>query len=287
MRLGADILDIRTPEEWAQRHVELGYGAAFWPSDAAPYDADERMIQAYLTALQRRGLIIAEVGAWCNLLDANPETREKNLNYVIGQLKLADRVGARCCVNIAGSLNVQSWCGPHPDNLSDANFRRIVELIQQIIDSAAPKHTCFSLESMPWLFPYDIESTERILKAVNRAAFGVHVDMCNLINGYEKVYRSGELVRSFFSEFGDKICSVHAKDIALVGELTVQIQEVVAGEGVFDHDALLKACDALDNDLPVMLEHLHTPDEYLRAATFMQTRARKLGLRFVEGHAPR
>lgn len=284
MRLGAYIGEFHSPEEWAHIHLQHGYGAVYWPFDTVPYTSDSETIQGYVDSAARHGLVIAEVGAWCNMLDPKPSVRDANLNYIIGQLRLADQVGARCCVNIAGSLNPALWDGPHPDNLTEATFGLTVELIQQIIDSAKPRNTFYTIEQMPWLFPYDIPSTHRLLKAVNRSALAVHVDMCNMINAPDKVYRTGELTREFFSEFGPLIRSVHVKDLTITDELTVCIREVIPGQGVFDLETLLNECAKLDSDLPVMAEHLETQAQYLQSTGFLKKKAAEMGLGFVTGH---
>ena len=46
---------------------------------------------------------MAEVGVWRNTLSPDPEIRKASIRYAIGQLELADRIGARCCVNILGA----------------------------------------------------------------------------------------------------------------------------------------------------------------------------------------
>lgn len=281
MRIGAYIENFHNAEEWAQIHVQHGYGAAYWPFQTITYEAEDSVIQTYIDAAERHRLVIAEVGAWCNVLDRNPEVSEKNIRYCIGQLKLADRVGARCCVNIVGSLHPSCWDGPHPDNLTDQTFDRIVKIIQRIIDEANPTRTYYTVEPMPWMYPCDIESMHRLIDAVNRPQFGVHVDMCNLINSYDKVYRSGEMTRRFFREFAPLIRSVHAKDTILEGTLTMHIHETIPGRGIFDHAALLEECSRLDPDLPVMAEHLQSEAEYVEATDFIKRKARELNLAFL------
>ena len=66
--------------------------------------------------------MIAEVGAWKNILDPDPQKRSDNLKYVIDRMHLANEVGARCCVDIAGSFNPKLWYGPDPKNLSTEFF---------------------------------------------------------------------------------------------------------------------------------------------------------------------
>ncbi len=66
--------------------------------------------------------------------------------------------------------------------------------------------------------------------------------------------------------------------------LTLHIDEAIPGEGLFDYEALLSACDALDPDLPVMCEHLETEAEYLKASGFLQEKAARMGIQPLLGH---
>ncbi len=275
MRLGAPVGNFRDFEEWAELHVEKGYGAAYCPIGA---DADGKTIDALLRTCAKHDLVLAEVGAWKNPLDA--EKGEENIRFIVGQLQLADKIGARCCVDIAGSLS-SIWDGPHPDNLTDETFGRIVETTQRIIDAAKPQNTYFTLEPMPYLYPCDEESTARLLEKVDREHFAVHADMCNMMNSYEKTLNTAEITRRYFARFANVIRSVHCKDIAVTaGHLPLHIDEVIVGRGVFDHRALLEECAKLP-DVPVMLEHLSDSSEYDEAANHIKTVAKEAGLSFV------
>ncbi|MBP3653550.1 MAG: sugar phosphate isomerase/epimerase [Clostridia bacterium] len=285
MRLGAYIDGFSGAEDWALKHVELGYGAAFWPQDAVDCRSTDAQIEAYRQAARRHGLVIAEVGVWNNLLERNPIVQRENMEYAIGQLRLADRVGARCAVNIGGSLNADCWYGPHDNNLSERTFDQIVDLIQQVIDTAKPQNTYYTIEPQGWLIPHDIRSQAKLIERVNRSSFGVHVDMCNMVNSMEKAYATGALVRDFFREFGGLVRSVHAKDLIIENHvLSFRLREVIPGQGMFDHEALLRCCDALDADMPVLAEHLTTQEEYLQATGFLAAKAKELKLEFIRGY---
>ena len=69
---------------------------------------DTDRIRAYARAFARHDVVIAEVGRWCNLLDADAEKRRRNLETVTDGLALAEAIGARCCVDIAGSFSPTS-----------------------------------------------------------------------------------------------------------------------------------------------------------------------------------
>lgn len=274
MRIGAHVFGYTNAREWAQLHQKLGYGAAYWPLSP---DAPEDQVKEYAAEAKRHDLLISEIGAWNNMLDANKLAAEKNIQANIDALRLADRVGARCCINITGSLS-DTWDGPHPQNMSQAVFEKAVENIRRIIDTAAPRHAFYTVEMMPWMVPNSIESMQALLKAVDRRQFAVHADMCNMVNSFEKVYENAALTKQFFGTFGSQIKAVHAKDIRLGKKLTLQITEVMPGQGVMDLDVMLAECEALDADMPVMVEHLNGEQEYTAAARWLRDRARALGI---------
>ena len=107
------------PVELAREHRRLGYGSAYCPRDELK---ETDRIAALEKAYAAEKVVIAEVGAWVNLLDPDEAKRKKNYEYVHDRLALAELVGARCCVDIAGSYNYKFWYGPHPKNLSQEFF---------------------------------------------------------------------------------------------------------------------------------------------------------------------
>lgn len=279
MRIGAHVFGYSNAREWAQLHKKLGYGAAYWP---LALDAPEQQVEEYAAEARHHDLLISEIGAWNNMLAADPDEAERNVQANIDALRLADRVGARCCINITGSLS-DTWDGPHPKNMSEEVFAKAVENIRRIIDTAAPQRAFYTVEMMPWMVPNSIEGMQALLNAVGRRQFAVHADMCNMVNSFEKVYENAALTRRFFRTFGRQIKAVHAKDICLGKKLTLQITEVMPGQGVMDLDTVLTECEALDADMPVMVEHLNDEQEYTAAARWFLERAAKLGIECKAG----
>jgi len=146
IRLGAPVrVEGDDPEELARAHREKGYRAGYCP--AISLDDSDR-VEATSRAFARRDVVIAEVGRWVNLLAPEPEERRQNVQIVTDGLALAEAVGARCCVDIAGSFNPDSWFGPHPENLSERFFDAAVENARAIIDAVRPKRTTFCYEMM-------------------------------------------------------------------------------------------------------------------------------------------
>jgi len=275
MRLGGPILDSYSdPEAWAAAVTGLGYRATFCPVGLA---ADDAEIQAYAQAAQKAGIVIAEVGAWSNPLGPDEDTRQVAIAKCKQSLDLADKIGARCCVNVAGSRSVK-WSGPYPDNLTEETFDMIVQVVREIIDEVQPGRTFYTLETMPWIYPDSLESYQRLIQTIDRPAFAVHFDPVNLICTPQRYFNNGALIRDCLQKLGPLLKSCHAKDIILSEKLTVHLDEVRPGLGHLDYPSFLRELNRLDPDLPVMLEHLPNQAEYQLAADHLRAIAQQEGI---------
>jgi sugar phosphate isomerase/epimerase len=277
MRLGAPVfVDVMTPDHWIASLKRERYGAAYCPVSA---EADAATIRAYAKAAEKADIVIAEVGAWSNPLSADEATRAAALEKCKTQLALADEIGARCCVNIAGSRG-EPWDGPHPANLTEETFGLIVDRVRAILDAVKPHRTFYALEPMPWMYPDSADSYLRLLAAIDRPHFGVHVDMVNVINSPQRYFDNAALIREWFSKLGPHIKSCHAKDTLLSTKLTTHLDEMRPGLGYLDYRTLLRELNKLDPDTPLMIEHLRTEEEYRLSAEYIRGVADEVGLAF-------
>jgi sugar phosphate isomerase/epimerase len=276
VRLGGPIfLRSTDPVELAREHRRLGYSAAYCP--ATTLDDAARVERAFAA----ENVVIAEVGAWKNMLDPDPVKRKENLAYATERCALADAVGARCCVDIAGSFNPEIWYGMHPNNLSKEFLDATVENCRYVIDAVKPKRTKFTIEMMPWSLPDGPDAYLEMIRAVARPAFAVHLDVCNVINSPRRFYNSGDVIRECFRKLGRWITSCHAKDLQWIPEYNVHFQEVVPGRGQVDYRAYLAELAKLPVDAPLMLEHLKTSAEYDEGRAYIQKVAAGIGVQFA------
>ena len=279
IRLGGPIfLKSADPRELAREHRKLGYSAAYCPDAKADDSVRVREIEKAFAA---ENVVIAEVGAWVNMLDPDLEKSRKNLRYVIERLALAEAVGARCCVDIAGSYNPTVWYGPHPKNLSKEFFDATVANCRHVIDEIKPKRTKFTIEMMGWSLPDGPDAYLKLIRAVDRSGFAVHMDVCNGINSPARFYRSGEFIAECFRTLGPWIASCHAKDLQWIPEMNVHFLEVVPGRGEVDYRSYLTELSKLPIDAPLMLEHLKTAGEYDEGKRHIMKVADELGLTFA------
>lgn len=268
MRLGGPVMkEFDNPEQWLTALEELDYTAAFCPVDEN--DSDE-VIEEYKKAAAAADIVIAEVGAWSNPISPDDKTRKDAIQNCQQKLSLADKVGANCCVNIAGSCG-EKWDGPHPDNLTEDTFDLIVETVREIIDTVKPVRTYYTLETMPWIYPDSAESYLRLVKAVDREHFAVHLDPVNLICSPQRYYGNGNIIQECFAKLGPYIKSCHGKDIILREKLTTHLDEACPGEGGLNYRVFLEELKQLDSDIPLMLEHLTAAEDYEKAANYVHS----------------
>jgi sugar phosphate isomerase/epimerase len=278
LRLGGPIFTrSEDPDELALAHRQLGYRAAYCPNLSLD---DSSRITAVARAFQKHDVVIAEVGRWVNLLDADSEKRRANLQKVTEGLALAEAVGALGCVDIAGSYNSNSWFGPHPDNFSPHFFDAAVENARRIIDAVKPGRAKFSYEMMGWAIPETPERYLKLLKAIDRKAFAVHLDPCNIVNSPEKFYRNTDLLNECFDKLGRWIVSCHAKDLVWDVEMNLHFREVRPGAGSMDYKTYLRRLASLGHEAPLMLEHLPNAEEYDKARKHVLELGTGIGIRF-------
>src|SRR3981081_3766434 len=80
VRLGGPIfLKSDDPAELAREHQRLGYSAAYCPAVTLK---DTDRIRAIAKAFAAENVVIAEVGAWKNMLDPDATKRKQNVDYV-------------------------------------------------------------------------------------------------------------------------------------------------------------------------------------------------------------
>ncbi len=272
LRLGGPIFKkSKDPAELAREHRRLGYRAAYCPMADLK---DTERIAAIREAFAAEDVVIAEVGAWVGMLNPSPEKSRSNLQYITERLALADAVGARTCVTVPGSFHPKGT-GPDPRNYSTEFFDATVENCRKVIDAVKPTRTKLSIEMLAWSIPDGPDSYLRLMTAVDRPGFGVHIDACNTINSTEKYFRNAELIEDLFRTLGRWVLSCHAKDL---WGYKVHLAETVPGRGGIDYRAYLRAIATYAPEAPLMLEHLDTAEEYEEGKQYIKKVGTEVGI---------
>jgi sugar phosphate isomerase/epimerase len=287
MRLGAYVFPQNAgiesgrpdPEAYIAEVARKGYGACYTP-DWLNADTDMAACKAFREAAAKNDIVIAEVGIWKNVLSKNPAEAKAAFDWSVRRLQTAEELGARCAVNTIGSWCAEAWDGPFPEGYSDDYFDAAVEAARKVIDAVKPKHTKMTFEVMPCQFIDSAKEYMRFLKAVDREGAGIHLDVTNSISNPRQLYDNAAYIRNEFAIYGDKIVSIHLKDLHLnPHKFTVNLDEVIIGRGNIDYINLLHLIDRLAPDTPGMLEHLETEAEYDEAAANLRGFAVEAGVK--------
>ncbi len=270
------------PDLLAQECKRLGYTAAYCPPARPEQTA---RLKAIGEAFAKQHIVIAEVGAWRNLMTPDLAARKANLDYVISQMAVAEEVGARCCVDITGSFDAATLSGPHPKNQSQEFIDGTVENCRKIIDAVKPKRSAFAIEMKGCNFPDGPDPYLKLIQAVDRPqGFGVHIDICNIIDSPTLYYNNTKLIKETFAKLGKWVRSCHAKDLIWVPQVNVNFQETFPGNGGIktakipgvDYHAYVAEVVKLGS--PLMLEHLTSAEEYRQGAEYIRKVAGDLGI---------
>jgi sugar phosphate isomerase/epimerase len=102
-----------------------------------------------------------------------------------------------------------------------------------------------------------------------------------MISSPQKYYNNAAFLRECFAKLGPFIKSVHAKDITIMPELTVHLEERRPGTGSLDYAVFLQKMSRL-KDVPMMMEHLDKQEDYILAAEYIRKVGSETGISFME-----
>lgn len=263
MKLGGSVVGPwETPEAFIALLDKTGFAAIPCPVDS---DTDRTLAREVIAAIRERGVVIAEVGVWRNVLAPDPAERDRALQYAKAQLTLAEEYGIPCCVNIAGAPSPR-WDGPYKANYTQETYDRIISTVRDIIDSVQPKTAFYTLEPMPWMLPDGPDEYLQMLSDINRPQFAAHMDFVNMIASPRRFLYAHEFIEECLVKTGPYIKSTHLKDSLMEPDFTCVLKETAPGLGQLDFALVLDSIHRhLGPDAPVLLEHMNTAEEYQKA----------------------
>lgn len=278
MRLGGPAFDVpEEPQALVDFHRENGFSAAYMKRIDDKTKRDE-IAAAYTEA----NIIMAEYGAYgINILETDSTLRQKIFDEICDRLAYADEVGVRCCVIHGGSYETGGWGKPNPENFSDRAFDDTVKAVQTIVDKVQPTQAKLVMETEKYVFPDDPDIYLRLIEAIDRDGFGVHLDPINIVSSPKLLYSNGDLVKACFDKLGPHIVSCHSKDVTTIDHYPYHITESYTGDGQLDYDTYLTELAKLDDDIPMMIEHLNA-EQLPLARDFLMEKADALGLAFIQ-----
>jgi sugar phosphate isomerase/epimerase len=278
MRLGATIhrycgVRITDPDAYIAECRKQGFRAATCPDH---HLGGSDRIREIRDAFGRADIVIAEIGGWANCLDPRAEHRREAINTVAEALATTDELGALCCINVAGSFDIEKMYAPHPDNFSPEAFDGVVQWVTRVLREVKPTRAKLTIESSPWTPIDGPEAYQILLQAIDHPGFAVHLDPVNFVCDNRTYFDTTAMLNQVFDRFGPRTVSCHAKDIRQGDPKTVELSEVLPGQGVLDYKTFLTRLGQLPGEVPLIIEHLKTEQEYTDAASYIRSVAEAL-----------
>ena len=265
----------KTPEALVKAHLQNGFAAAYDPGVE-----DSVLLDEILKAYEENDIIVAETGAYSiNTLEADPAKLEENIQTIIRRLERAERVGSLCCVGHGGKVMRPDHPVPrhNPANFSQDSIDKIVKVSQRIVDAVNPVRTKYTLETESRYLPDNPDVYLEIIEAVDRPGFAAHLDPINITSNPRRYYFNGDFIRECFSKLGPYIRSCHSKDTMMVRHSQVRFDETYSGNGELDHGTFITEIVKLENDVPLMIEHVDAEQLEL-ARDFLHNKAEEVGV---------
>lgn len=134
------------------------------------------------------------------------------------------------------------------------------------------------IECMPIVPPTSPDEYLRLLADVNRDRFSVHLDPFNMFLHPTAISGARNFSTSALKSWARRSKVSMAKSVRLSEELTFCIHEAPIMEGGVDFDAFLREVGRLAPEMPVIIEHRKSLDEYCAALSYVRERAAALGV---------
>jgi sugar phosphate isomerase/epimerase len=231
----------------------------------APLEADDE-------ALRRAGQTMRDAGVevvQCNpqyemLVDPDDARRALGIRQLQAAARCARLLGAHNTYIRPGSLSPKGAWRPYPGNNHLRTIERLVGALREVVKAGEQEGVPYAIEGAA-VSPLDTpERVRDVLEAVDSPMLGFNADPVNFVRNLDELYDNAAVTNKLFDLCGRWVLCAHVKDIDYVSQLTVRMEEVPLGEGMFDQVTFARRFDQVKLDGYFMLEHLK--DEQYPAA---------------------
>jgi sugar phosphate isomerase/epimerase len=231
----------------------------------APLDANDEALKCAGQTLRDGGVEVVQ----CNpqyemLVDPDAGKRALGIRQLQAAARCARLLGAHNTYIRPGSLSPLGAWRPFPGNNHLRTLETLVASLREVVKAGEQEGVPYAIEGAA-VSPLDTpERVRDVLEAVDSTALGFNADPVNFVRSLDELYDNSAVTNRLFDLCGRWINCAHVKDINYVSQLTVRMEEVPLGEGMFDQVTFARRFDAICPDGYFMLEHLK--DEQYPAA---------------------
>ena len=216
--------------------------------------------------LEAKGIAIAVLGCYINLVHPDPAERESQLCLFEEHLRFARDFGCALVGTETGSCNGD--CSFHPDTVKPATFDLFCFSLERLIKTADKYGSVVAIEAVADVHTVStVEKMQQVLRRFASPALKVIYDSVNLIPNAGLNESQEQFFTRAFDAFGNEIAAIHAKDFRM--EAGKKNGFLSAGTGDLDYPALLRIITERKPGVDILLEDT-SPATGIKAMEYLQ-----------------
>ncbi len=252
---GHDVTWATTPEELARglaeygvHNVQLALGRSF-PELSGEEAVNPGMGSYFRRVMADRGVDIAVLGCYDNIIHPDPERRESILRKFEAYLRNARHFGAPIVATETGSVNHEGFAYTR-DNFTDEAYGQAVKVIRRLVAYGERVGTIVGIEPGINHPIYNLDRVEQLLDDVDSPYLGIVFDPTALLDPQEPIDLAA-LTTAAFDRFGTHIVAAHVDDYRLVDGTVIRCD---LGDGVLPVAQILATIAQRAPHLVVIME---------------------------------
>ncbi|GAA2182378.1 sugar phosphate isomerase/epimerase [Brooklawnia cerclae] len=252
---GHDVTWARTPEELADglagygvHNVQLALGRSF-PALSGGGQVNPGMGAYFRRVMADRGVQIAVMGCYSNIIDPDPERRAGVLATFEAYLRNARHFGAPIVATETGTVNREGFAYTTA-NFTDDVYAETARVVRRLVEYGERVGTIVGIEPGVNHPIHDLDRVEQLLGDVDSPFLGIVLDPTALLDPHAPTDPAA-MTDEAFDRFGDRIVAVHVDDYRLEEGKVVRCD---IDEGVLPVGSILSTVSARRPHLVVVME---------------------------------
>ena len=246
--------------------------------DIEATDAD---IDRAKNILADNGLMPGPYGAGRAPFNRDPARCKEYKKQIARALKVAGKLGCTALRFSVGSMHPTDVWRHHLENRTQKALDLLIENTKELVPVAEDAGCMLCPETNAWTIVNSIQRMKEYVERLDSPYAKVIFDPVNHMNP-ERVFDSARYMNCAISYLGDCIGELHVKDVQVMDNYMIHIEEAPMGTGLLDHAALMHASNQLESWKTFSLEHIRDRNLLKPAYDYIQGIANRIGHRWTD-----
>lgn len=243
--------------ETGYSYVQLALSKAISDLDCSVGKLSPGLANTIGEIFQKQGVAIPVLGCYVNLVDSDASKVRDNVERFKEHLRFARQFGASIVATETGI--------PQPGEDREKKWAILHAAIEELLEEAEKWGVFVGLEPANGHLIGSASTMASVVERFPSHHLGVVLDPCNILN-QENFYRQDEVIREAFSLLGERVVSLHAKDITPQKDGRLEI--TAAGTGRLNYPFFMQLANGYKPNVHITMERI-APHEMKQALEFV------------------